>query len=192
MNETQTIEPQSRAERRRQLRGMGRVFRRGSVWWIAYNHRGKEYREPARDEKNRSKETIAQKLLKKRLGEIGRGKLIGPAEERVTFVELVNDLRTDYRVNKRKAAEAIEYPLKHLNDSFGLDKALDITTDHINRHIERRQQAGAKNATINREVSALKRMFSLAVRAGKLSSKPYIQTLEENNARQGFSTTAAF
>ena len=35
-------------------------------------------------------------------------------------------------------------------------------------------------------------MFSLAVQAGKLSSKPYIPTLEENNARQGFLDHGSF
>ena len=59
-------------------------------------------------------------------------------------------------------------------------------------HIARRQEAGASNATINRELAALKRMFSLAVQAGKLSSKPYIPTLEENNARQGFLDHGSF
>lgn len=42
------------------------------------------------------------------------------------------------------------------------------------------------NGSINRELAVLKRMFSLAVQAGKLSSRPYIPSLEENNARQGF------
>ncbi len=42
------------------------------------------------------------------------------------------------------------------------------------------------NGSINRELSALKRMFALAIQAGKLSSRPYIPTLAENNARQGF------
>lgn len=44
------------------------------------------------------------------------------------------------------------------------------------------------NASINRELAALKRMFSLAIRGGmiSLSVRPYIPTLEENNARQGF------
>lgn len=35
-------------------------------------------------------------------------------------------------------------------------------------------------------------MFSLAVQAGKLSSKPYIPALEENNARQGFLDHGSF
>ncbi len=164
------------------MRGLGRVFKRGSIWWIGYYHRGKEYRESS--ESNR--ESDAKKLLKKRLGEIGSGKLLGPVQERVTFEELCEDLKSDYFVNKRKATKIIEYPIKHLISSFSLYKAVDITTEKINAHIARRQQQGAKNATINRELAALKRMFSLAIQAGKFSSKPHIPTLEENNARQGF------
>jgi integrase len=170
------------------MRGLGRIFKRGSVYWISYYHRGKEYRESCESES----ESQARKLLKKRLGEMGSGKLIGPVEERVTFEEMTEDLLRDYQVNKRKAVKIIEYPIKHLRKSFAFDKALDLTTDRINAHIARRQQEGAKNATINRELAALKRMFSLALQAGKLSSKPYIPTLEENNARQGFLDYGSF
>src|SRR5262249_3207340 len=170
------------------MRGLGRLFKRGSVWWIAYYHRGTEYRESSESES----ESQARRLLKKRLGEIGNGKLVGPVEEKVTFEEMAEDLLRDYEVNKRKAVKIVEYPIKHLRKSFALDRALDITTDRINVHIADRQQEGAKNATINRELAALKRMFSLAVQAGKLSSKPYIPTLEENNARQGFLDHGSF
>jgi integrase len=48
------------------------------------------------------------------------------------------------------------------------------------------------NASINRELAALKRMFMLAMQAGKLSTRPYIPMLEENNARQGFLDHASF
>jgi integrase len=126
------------------------------------------------------------------LGEIGSGKLVGPVEERVTFEEMAGDLLRDYEVNGRKALKVIEYPIRHLRESFAMYKAVDLTTDRINAHISRRQREMAKNATINRELAALKRMFSLAVQAGKLSSKPYIPTLEENNARQGFLDHGSF
>jgi integrase len=170
------------------MRGLGRIFKRGSVFWIAYYHRGKEYRESSESEN----ESQARRLLKKRLGEIGTGKLIGPTEERVTFEEMAEGLLRDYEVNKRKAVKIIKYPITHLRDTFGMDKALDITTDRVNTHIAHRQQEGAKNGTINRELAALKRMFSLAIQAEKLSSKPYIPTLEENNARQGFLDHGSF
>src|SRR5262249_43752655 len=45
---------------------------------------------------------------------------------------------------------------------------------------------GAANATINRELAALKRMFSLAVRGEKIHRAPHIGMLHENNVRTGF------
>ncbi len=47
---------------------------------------------------------------------------------------------------------------------------------------------GAENATINRELAALKRMFSIARQSTppKVSAVPYIAMLRENNTRTGF------
>jgi site-specific recombinase XerD len=82
--------------------------------------------------------------------------------------------------------------VSHLKGFFGLDRALDITTDRIRAYISHRQGEGVSNSSINRELAGLKRMFSLAVQAGKLSSRPYVPSLEENNARQGFLDHAGF
>ena len=49
-----------------------------------------------------------------------------------------------------------------------------------------RQEAGASNAEINRELAILKRAFSLGARAGKILNKPYIPGLKESNVRKGF------
>jgi integrase len=47
-------------------------------------------------------------------------------------------------------------------------------------------------ASVNRELAALRRMFSLAIRAGKLASRPHIALLAEDNAREGFLEPADF
>ena len=186
-----------RPERRReakQRRGLGRLFQRGEVWWIAYSHRGKEFRESTHS----TSESQATRLLKKRLGEIGRGKLIGPTEERVTFETMAEDLLNDYTTNEKRSVRSAKLSIRHLEKFFGLNRALDITTDRVRSYIASRQRAeeegekGASNASINRELSALKRMFSLALNAGKISSKPHIPMLEEHNARQGFLDHAGF
>ena len=52
--------------------------------------------------------------------------------------------------------------------------------------------AGASNGEINRELTALKHMFSLALEAGKLLAKPYIPMLREDNIRKGFFEPTAF
>jgi integrase len=62
----------------------------------------------------------------------------------------------------------------------------------VRLYIAKRQGEGAANGSINRELSALKRAFSLAIQAGKLFHRPYIPMLEENNARQGFLEHADF
>ena len=67
-----------------------------------------------------------------------------------------------------------------------------ISTPEIRAFTAVRQEAGASNGEINRELTALKRMFSLAVQGGKLLYKPYIPMLKENNVRTGFFERAAF
>ena len=61
-----------------------------------------------------------------------------------------------------------------------------ITVADIRRYVIRRQREGARNATINRELSVLKRAFSLAIAAGLLPSRPRIPLLREDNVRRGF------
>jgi integrase len=63
-----------------------------------------------------------------------------------------------------------------------------VTSDLLDRYVDRRQQQGAKNATINRELAALKRMFHLGHDATppKLFYIPRFPSLTENNIRQGF------
>jgi len=177
-----------RAERRKSLRGLGRTFQRGTVWWVAYYYRNKEIRESSHSDK----ETDARKLLKKRLGEIGRGRLVGPSEEKVTFEDVEAELIRDYETNARKSLRSAKLSARHLREFFGMNRALDITTDRVRLYISQRQAEHASNASINRELAALKRMFSLAVQAGKLSAKPYIPTLEEQNARTGFLDHGSF
>ena len=170
------------------MNGLGRIFKRGPIFWIAYYHRGKEFRESSHSET----EAQAKKLLKKRLGEVGRGRLIGPIEEKVTFEEMSQDFLRDYEINGMRSLSAARLSVRHLRAFFALDRALDITTDRVRSYISHRQDEGASNGSINREIAALKRMFSLAVQAVKLSSKPYLPSLEENNARQGFLDHGSF
>ena len=61
-----------------------------------------------------------------------------------------------------------------------------ITTADVRSYTCGRQEAGAKNATINRELALLKRAFRLAEQGGKLLHHPYIPLLEEDNVRTGF------
>jgi site-specific recombinase XerD len=63
-----------------------------------------------------------------------------------------------------------------------------LTTSDVRAYVSPRQEKGYANATINRELAARKRMFTLAIQAGKLQHRPYIPMLAEDNIRQDFSS----
>ena len=63
---------------------------------------------------------------------------------------------------------------------------MDIGTEAATRYTVQRQDEGASNASINRELSVLGRMFTLAVQQGKVAIRPYFPKLKEADARSGF------
>src|SRR6266498_121621 len=77
--------------------------------------------------------------------------------------------------------------MDHLRPFLGpYTRARAITTDRVLAYVRHRQEQGAANATVNRELSALKRMFRLGERVGKVAHRPYIAMLKEAAPRQGF------
>jgi len=74
----------------------------------------------------------------------------------------------------------------HLDDFFGGQRALGLTTGRIREFIANRQADGASNGTINRELALLRRMFNLAVEDGTLRTIPHFPMLKEAPPRKGF------
>lgn len=154
-----------------------------AVWWIKYYRNGKPMRESSESEK----ETIAKNLLKQREGDIQHGLPITPQTNRVTFDELAADVINDYKANGKRSLDTVTNHLEqHLKPFFTGWRAAMITTADVRKYITQRQEEKASNATINRELSALKRAFSLGIEAGKLTVKPKIPMLREDNVRIGF------
>ena len=89
-------------------------------------------------------------------------------------------------MNGKRTLADLSYRIAHLSQSFGLDRAIDITTDRTRAYQRKRLEEGAAPATINRELAALRRMLSLAFNAGKLSRIPKIEMLAEDNVRESF------
>lgn len=167
---------------------MGSLYLRGNIWWVKYYRNGR----PIRESTGTEKETEARKFLKLREGQVAQGKRVLPRAERLRFEELSEDFLTDYRVNGKRSLDKAERSVKHLARVFAGWRAVDLTTPDVQRYIAQRQAEGASNASINRELAALKRMLNLALRAEKLPSKPYIPQLHEDNVRTGFFEAEAF
>jgi integrase len=190
---------------------MGELKQRGQIWWIRYYKNGRRHEESS----GSTKESEAKSLLRLREGDIERGVAITPKVGRIRFDEAAKDVLNDYRTNRKRSLDDVERRIEmHLKPFFGNRRMASITTADIREYINARQKettvvrkaftftardgtprhvpeqrrtiAGVSNAEINRELTALKRMFNLAIQAGKLIQKPHIPFLKEHNVRVGF------
>lgn len=171
----------------RRKKGKGCIYRRpdSPVWWIKYSRNGKSFRESAKTED----EHKAQQKLDKRLAEIMVGTFVGPRMERVRVEQLAETFLRDYRINGRRSLQDVETRWSvHLKPFFGFLRAVDVTSNLVARYVDSRQQESASNATVNRELAALKRMFRLGMQATPptVQRLPAFPKLRENNIRKGF------
>jgi len=167
----------------------GRIYKRGNTWWLAYSHRGKEYRESS----GSSKKADANELLNSRLGDIVSNRFVGHAERKLTFDDLTTGYLRDYDLRRLRSKEIAELRVRHLRSFFGEGGrlrnclAIDIGADLIRQYQEFRSNEDAEAATVNREVAALRRMFAIALKNGRMRFvPPFPDKLEENPPRQGF------
>jgi integrase len=172
------------------------TIRQSPIWWIKYYQNGRQMRESS----GTMKETVARRMLREREGDVERGIPINPKIGRVTFEEAAEDILNDYRMNGRPFTANLERIVnKHLRPYFRSRRMISITTPDIRSYIAHRKgqviETGTgdakrtrevSNAQVNRELTALKRMFSLAIEAGKLLHRPKIPLLKEDNVRTGF------
>lgn len=160
-----------------------------AVWWVKFYRDGVCMRESAKSDK----ESVAKKLLQLREGDVARGAPITPKTNRCTVSELLDDVLNDYRANGKRSIETVQHYIEgNVRPYFGDRRAASVTTADIRAYITHRQSEQTQygkppaNATINRELAALKRGFSLGIDAGKLMFRPKISKLRENNIRTGF------
>jgi len=163
---------------------MGQIRKRGAVYWIRYYRDGRRFEESARTDKYEG----ARDLLRQREGDVSKGVPISAKIGRLRFEDAAKDLLTDYEINGKRSHKNLKNTIvkRALEPWFRGRRMASLTTADIRAYVADRQAKGYANATINRELSALKRMFSLAIQAGKLLQRPHIPMLAENNVRKGF------
>jgi integrase len=162
---------------------MGSIYKRGRIWWIAYCRNGRQFWESTHTEDYE----VARDQLRKTEGDIAKGLPVTPQMSRILFGELARDLVLDYTVNQRRSLYDLNIRLnRHLLPIFGHRRVWTITSSDIVLYTEERQREGARNATINRELAAMKRAFTLGIRGRKILLAPYVPRLDEHNTRTGF------
>jgi hypothetical protein len=107
---------------------LGSIYQRGGVFWIKYYRNGRPYRESSGSEVYAD----AERLCKRRMGEIVTGKFAGLAVERIRMQSLFDDLLEDYRVNERTSIIQLRSRLKlHLVPAFGAIRVSEFSTNHV-------------------------------------------------------------
>jgi hypothetical protein len=192
---------------------LGELKQRGRVWWIRYYRNGQRFEESS----GSTKKGAAIDLLKIREGDGAHGLPVTPKMGRLRFEEAAADVLNDYRTNGKRSVDEVERRIaKHLQPFFGGRRMTAITTAEVRAYIasrqgereqvrrtyetkrkdgtirrvpeQRRAIAGVSNGEINRELTILKRIFSLAMQAGKLLHKPHIPCCAKTMCEAGSSS----
>jgi integrase len=172
---------------------MGALYRRGQVWWCKYYVNGRPVREStgvAGDTDTAPAE--AKRFLKVKEGKAASGEPVLRRADRVRYEEAAADRRRHYETTGERDLAEADGRLAHLNRYFTGRRIAGIGPADLTAYAQRRQQAGAANGTINRELAVLGRMLRIAYRANKLTRLPVIEKLKEAGARQGFFEPAQY
>lgn len=153
------------------------------TWWFRIYHRGK----PLKWNTHETTPASAKRFRRRKLAELGAGRPAGPDVEKTTLRDIKAMLVDEYTVNGRRSLPRMQAAIQHVVDFFGADAlVIDVTADRVTAYTRARLDAGAKPATVNRELAALKRALRLGERARKVAWLPHIALLEERNVRTGF------
>jgi hypothetical protein len=133
-------------------------------WWVSYccadGHRHREKIGP----KALAQQEHARRRIKVRTEEYCPSRA---AAARVTVDWVLSAVIADYKANGRSALAEVERHQERLAAHFGPERdAATLTAGDIDAYAESRRKGGAAVATVNRELSCLRRGLRLAFQEG--------------------------
>jgi integrase len=147
------------------------VYKRGRVWWYRFTWKGEAIRESTKQTNKRVAEQIeAAHKTSLAKGEVGiRDRKPAATIRQFAKTDFLPFCRSTF-VAKIKTLSYYENGTARLLEYAPIaDESLDtITSEKIAGYARRRQDAGMKVATVNRELQVLRRMFAIAMEWGKV------------------------
>lgn len=174
------------------MRGDGSLYQRETgVWWYSYYRDGKHERESLKT-KNPNVAERRAKVIRDGLLE---GSVFAASERRVTVDELLDDLIADLKAKQRAWLPKATYFINRLREHFGKLAAPRLETSAVRTfQTHCREVDGLASATIDRHCELLRQAYKLGFESTpqKVTKRPMIPLIRENNARQGFVAAAEF
>jgi integrase len=167
---------------------MGYVFQRGNIWWFQFYQDGQRVRMSSDSES----ESVARQRLKEHEARVTLQEPVVPRAGRVTYDELRADLLAHYQSTGTRAVPEATRRLRHVDRAFRGCRAAALTGPVLAKYIIARQQAGAANGTVNRELGILVKMLRLGVEHHKVVRLPIVHLPKEAAPRAGFFERAQF
>ena len=171
------------------MKGDGRVYPRGRVWWVAYYLDGQELRESSKSRKRKE----AVRLLRQRIGEIAEGTprhfpVSSPESNRTVGMSQVFDLIERHHQINNCTSPANRWCLRRLRRRFAGYTVRRCTALAITHYMADMQRQGRKPETINREITVLRSALRLGHKHDLVQRVPTIQKLPEHTVRDDFFT----
>jgi len=171
-------------------RGSGGILKlnRSPNWYITFYQNGKQLREST----GSASKAVAEGILRQRLSDIGKDIPVTTVKK-LTYEQITDALMLEYKTQGRKSLRTTKEGKPTLSDKKQVDDYFkgwlvkSITTDALRKFAAKRQEAGAANATVNRNLALIRAAMNLAKKERKLEHVPYFPMLsEKGNERQGF------
>jgi hypothetical protein len=163
------------------MKGDGKLYLRGNVWWADYTVRGQRVRTSTEIEGNAKGlgKREANDWLKQRQSEAAQG-ISNPRADKITVGELAEQW-FKARETDAKPTTLDQYRWnKHLSPFFAKCKAVDASPTLIRQYIQQRKAQTNRfaeapgNGTINRELSILRAAVNLAKEEERLAPRPVL------------------
>ena len=99
----------------------------------------------------------------------------------------MDDYVTNGKKSLRRDRQGVAYleSVRRLDDFFAGYRAVEIDADLMRKYQREQQNSELSNASINRAISSLRKMFTLAQRDGRIRNLPFFPMLPESRPRQG-------
>lgn len=171
----------------------GKSVPKSENWVAQYYVNGQRFRKST----GTSVKAEAEAKLRDWMGASERGEKAKPQTQGLTYEMLRDDLLAYYAeqqhksLRHRKDGTPYLYPQTALDNFFAGRKANDIDRDASSDFIKSRRAENISNDAINNSLRLLRRMFTLAREADKLTSVPKFDLLK-GKSRSGFLPAEAF